>query len=160
MQIMPLWNRMKDWPAGRRLFSFLIGKRIPYSGSIGASVVELGSGSAEVILDEKRAVQNHLGSAHAVALMNLCELTSGLAIHSAMPSTHRAILRNFEIEFLKKARGRLTAKSTYTGCMVDGSKELPTHFDEKVGVQVFNADGELLCQAYALWRVGSKSSKN
>jgi acyl-coenzyme A thioesterase PaaI-like protein len=107
-----LWDRLAKLPLGRTAFGFAIRRIVPYSGSIRAEVLQLGEGHALVRMRDRRSVRNHLGSIHAVAMMNLAELTSGLALHYGMPPSARAILTSFSMVYLKKARGPLTGESS------------------------------------------------
>jgi acyl-coenzyme A thioesterase PaaI-like protein len=102
-----LWDRLERVPGGRRLFSRAIGLMAPYTGTIGAEVVSLTRGRAEVAMRDRRLVRNHLSSVHAVALANLAELTGNLALFYALPDDARFIVAGLSMEYVKKARGRI-----------------------------------------------------
>jgi acyl-coenzyme A thioesterase PaaI-like protein len=104
-----MWDRVSPMPAGRLLFSKLVGQAAPYTGSMGARVVELRRGYSEVILHERRKVRNHLKCVHAIALANLAEMTGNVALAYGMPDDARFIVAGLSIEYLKKARGTITA---------------------------------------------------
>lgn len=145
--LLALWARLQGWPAGKWIFSRLIGFRVPYSGSIKARVEELRPGYARLSLRERRAVRQHLGSIHAVALVNLGELTSGLAMTAALPDRTRGIVLRLSAEFFKKARGTLTAESAVTVPDVQHSTTCT------VGAEIRNAAGEPVCQVTAVWKL-------
>lgn len=142
---------MKAVPGGRFLFSKFIGLHIPYTGTLGAQVAELNEGHAVLELNDRRRVRNHLSSIHAVALMNLAELCSGLALHSALNNEHRAILVHFEIDFLKKARGLLKAEARFDKSKLSIIKQEP--LTEIVAVSVRDLSGEEVVRAQAHWKV-------
>jgi acyl-coenzyme A thioesterase PaaI-like protein len=81
----------------------------PYTGSIGAVVNVLKPGYAEVVLEDRRAVRNHLDCVHAIALANLAELAGNIALAYSLPDDARFIVSGFDIEYTKKARGTITA---------------------------------------------------
>jgi acyl-coenzyme A thioesterase PaaI-like protein len=103
------WGRFRDLPGGPWLFSRLFGLAIPYSGSVRPRIRVLQPGRAVIAMGDRRGVRNHLASIHAIALANLAEMTTGLALGYGLPAGMRTILVRVECEFLKKARGTITA---------------------------------------------------
>jgi acyl-coenzyme A thioesterase PaaI-like protein len=145
------WNRLQFFPAGDFLFSFVLGRIAPYSGSISAKVEALSPGRARVSMKDRRKVRNHLKSIHAIALINLGEIASGLAVLSTIPDTMRGILCEIEAEYLKKARGKLTAIAKF---------ELPSEIDDhspvKVTAELIDEAGEIVTRVHATWMLGYK----
>ena len=96
-------------PAARSIFSRLVGRMAPYTGTIHAQVTVLRAGYAEVQMADRKAVRNHLDCVHAVALANLAELAGNVALAYSLPDDARFIVSGMEIEYVKKARGTITA---------------------------------------------------
>jgi acyl-coenzyme A thioesterase PaaI-like protein len=147
------WDRLSPLPGGKRLFSFGIGQMAPYSGSIGALVEDLRPGYAKVSMRDRRKVRNHLDCVHAIALMNLGEISTGLAVISGMPAGARSILAGLSMEYHAKARGRLVAECT-TPVLETSERSEYTIVGE-----IKNADGEIVATATARWLVGPARSK-
>ena len=103
------WNLMSGVPGGKAVFSRLVGRMAPYTGSIGAHVTVLRTGYAEVEMADRRAVRNHLDCVHAIALANLAELAGNVALAYSLPDDARFIVSGMEIEYVKKARGTIRA---------------------------------------------------
>lgn len=147
-----LWRRCAALPGGGWIFSRLLGLRVPYSGTLGATVEDLAPGRCRVVLRERRRVRNHLRSVHAMALANLGELVTGLALMNSLPDRARGILTGFSMEYLKKARGRLTAE-----CRCDVPADNREHEYLLTG-EIRNDDGDVVAIARARWLVGPESA--
>ena len=145
-QVLDLWRRLAPLPGGRWLFGRLIAFGIPYSASTGAKVRLLEPGHCIVVLTDRRKVRNHLNSIHAVALTNVGELASGLAMTTALPAGTRAIVTKLATEYVKKARGTIVVESRVAD---------PPHPAVPMEVQVeatmTDAAGELVARVQATW---------
>lgn len=154
-RLIKMWNRYGGSTVGRKIFSYVLGRTAPYSGTIKAEVLSLEAGSVQVALKDRRSVRNHLNSIHAIALANLGELASGLAMISAVPENTRAIVVKLEIEYLKKARGRLIA---------EGSATPPDVITESINslalAEIKDADGDTVSRVKVYWRLSPKEDRN
>jgi acyl-coenzyme A thioesterase PaaI-like protein len=135
------WDLLSRVPGGRHVFSRLVGRMAPYTGSIGAVVRELRPGYALVELRDRRAVRNHLDSIHAVALVNLAELCGNIALFYALPDRTRFIVSGLSIEYLKKARGTITAISEcpIPAAGVRAEYKVPVSLRDATGTEVARA---------------------
>jgi acyl-coenzyme A thioesterase PaaI-like protein len=142
------WRQLSALPGGRWLFSRLLGQMAPYTGSIGARVEILKPGYCRVILKDRRAVRNHLRSIHAIALCNLGEVATGLALMNSLPDHPRGILVKICTDYHHKARGTLSAE-----CHCD----IPSDNSEqqyKVVAIVTDDSGETVTTVTATWLIG------
>jgi uncharacterized protein (TIGR00369 family) len=148
--ILEMWERLHRLPAGKTLFSHFLGRMVPYTGTLGAKVLALEPGYARVELTDRRKVRNHLNSIHAVALMNLGEVASGLAFMTGLPKGMRAILTGFEVEFLKKARGTLECECRSPRVLSSESQ------DYIVEASITDSSKTVVCRVRAKWRASTK----
>lgn len=148
--ILARWRRADRSALGRALFSRSLGRAIPYTGTIRPRILELEPGRARVAMDDRRRVRNHLRSIHAIALVNLGEVASGLALLTGLPEDARGIVRGLSIEYLKKARGRLVAECTCAP-PPDGAER-----DVEVESTIRDEAGDAVSVVRVQWRLGPK----
>jgi acyl-coenzyme A thioesterase PaaI-like protein len=110
-RVLDMWKSLSAKTFGKQLFARAISLAVPYTGSISPLVLELESGRAKVQMRDRWGVRNHLRCVHAVALMNLGEAVTGLAVMSLLPPGARGIVRELAMEYVKKARGTITGEA-------------------------------------------------
>lgn len=151
--ILSWWQRLSRWPAGTWLFSLALGRIAPYSGTIGARVLDLRCGYVKVKLRDRRRVRNHLRSIHAIALVNLGEIATGLAVLSTISTNMRGIVTEIHAEYLKKARGTLIAEAEF---------QLPEHLQDdtrcEVEAELRDSSDEIVARVRATWLIGYRTA--
>jgi len=147
-RILRLWRRLSPYPGGRWLFARIFGRLVPYSGSVGPRILVLEPGRAEIEIPDRRSNRNHLGSVHAIALINVAEQASGLAMMVGLPDGIRGIVTNISMSYLKKARGPIRAVSTVVVPTVTTDTEIDVMAD------CLNHEGTVVARATVRWRVG------
>jgi len=144
------WDRLSRLPGGKALFSGMVGVAAPYTGSIGARVLELSRGHARVELADRRKVRNHLDCIHAIALANLAELTGNVAVAYTLPDDARFIVAGMSIDYLEKARGTITGTAH---CPLFASSD-KAEYD--IEVSLTNRGGDEVARATLKTLVGPK----
>jgi acyl-coenzyme A thioesterase PaaI-like protein len=153
-RITAMWRRLRPLPGGRWIFSRMLGWMAPYTGSMGATIQELGPGYSRWTLRDRRRVRNHLNSVHAAALVNLAEVASGTAMLAGLPPGTRGIVRSLSIEYLKKARGTLSAECRCAPPAVDRETDYTVH------ATVTDATGAPVATASVVWRLAPSGEPN
>jgi acyl-coenzyme A thioesterase PaaI-like protein len=153
------YDRLQTLPAGlgNKAFSVVAGLFVPHAARMGFNVDHLTKRSIAVTMPDKRANRNHLQSLHAMALAHLGEFTTGLLLLYAVSSDgYRTILVKYEIEYLHKARGPITARATLELPKAKGkgkTKSLDKK-DVKVVAELSDKKGTVVARALVTWRVG------
>jgi acyl-coenzyme A thioesterase PaaI-like protein len=144
------WQKLAPKFGGTWLFSRILGRMAPYSGSIKPRVVELSPGRAVVLMHDRQAVRNHLRSVHAIALMNLGEISTGLAVLACLGSDRRGIVTKLSMEYSKKARGTMQATCEFHPPAPDFEGPFT------VRANLVDEEGDVVSVATAEWTIGFK----
>jgi acyl-coenzyme A thioesterase PaaI-like protein len=155
MGTLAIWKRFASWPGGKWAFSRLVCLKAPYFGSIRPRFEELRPEYCRIAIAKRRAVTNHLGTVHAIAMCNMAELAGGTLTEVTIPATHRWIPKGMTVEYLKKAATDLVAVAT-PGSKADWSAP----GDYQVNVTVTDRGNETVFRAViSMWVTPKKSAR-
>ena len=100
---------------------------------------------------KRRGVENHIGSVHALAMGNLCELAAGMVTEVTIPTAMRWLPRGMTIEYLRRAESDVTATARLIKI------EWPGHSENiAVPVTIIDANGTEVVRAVITMYVSPK----
>lgn len=137
-----LFERFGGSAPGRWFVSRAICWRAPYFASIAPRIEVLEPGRCVVRIRDRRAVRNHIGSVHAIALCNMAELAGGLATDATIPDSMRWIPKGMTVRYLAKAHGAISAIARVPAITAAAAGS-----ELQVPVEVRNAAGEIVLDA-------------
>ncbi len=141
-----MWKRCEGLPFGKAIFSRIICFKAPYFGSIRPRFEEFRPGFARVSMKKRRAVTNHIGTVHAIAMCNLAELAAGTMTEITIPQSMRWLPKGMTVEYVKKAGTDIEAVATVGEIAEGPAREVP------VTVDIRDAAGGTVCRAtIAMW---------
>jgi len=139
--ILERYQTLERFPAGKFIFSKLVGLTAPFFDKIRPRFVALRPAYCEVTMQDRWGVRNHLGTINAGALCSLAEMTGGLALDSVTPKQLRWIPRSMTVHYLAKATGKITAISEFNPNIVnEGDVVIPIVVKNSDDKTVFTAD--------------------
>ncbi|YAL82192.1 hotdog fold domain-containing protein [Dermacoccaceae bacterium W4C1] len=96
------YQRLADRRGGKFVFSLAYSIGAPYFASVRPRVVAMQPNFGEVVIKKRRAVQNHIGTVHAIAVANGLEAAMGLLCEATVPAGMRWIPRGITLEYITK----------------------------------------------------------
>lgn len=144
-------------PLGVSLFSTLVGAFAPYSASVNPKVRRMQKSDKDITVvatfEDRPWLRNPFQSVHAVALTNIGECASGVAIVSILQDRRfrgvKGIPVRIDTEYFKKGRGRMTATA------VVGFADLKEGIS-KFQTNVTDEKGELIATCHVTWSFREK----
>jgi uncharacterized protein (TIGR00369 family) len=134
--VLALYNQ-----SGAEAFSQMLCQMAPYFSTINPLMTQLRPGYAEAKLPFCKAVTNHLGTVHAIAMCNAAELVAGSMTNVSIPEGARWIPQGMNVKYLAKAKTSLRA-------VADGSQlDWTTTGEKVVPVAIFDEQEQLVCSA-------------
>lgn len=133
--LLTLYAKCLKLPAGKRIFSAAFARKAPYFRSIKPLVTALQPNFCQLQIKKRKAVENHIGTVHAIALCNGLEMAMGAVAEASIPKHLRWIPKGMEVAYTAKADSDIRIEAhTDPAAWVPG--------DMKVDVVGYRADGE------------------
>lgn len=106
--VMDMWQKLSPLPGGKFLISQVISRKAPYFKTVGATIEELRPNYTKVTMKKRRAVQNHIGTVHVIAICNLLEMAMGVCAEASIPKHLRWIPKGMSVDYTAKAGTDIT----------------------------------------------------
>jgi acyl-coenzyme A thioesterase PaaI-like protein len=106
--VLDLWNKLSGLPQGKRVFSVAFSRKAPYFATVRPRFTKLRPHYAELVVPKRRAVHNHIGTLHAIALCNGLEAAMGALAEVTIPGDQRWIPKGMDISYTAKATSDVT----------------------------------------------------
>ncbi len=148
MNVLALFEKSKTIPVlGTRVFDWGFSRKAPYFGSISPRFTVVEANHAELVIKNRRAVHNHIGTVHAIALCNGLEAAMGALAEASIPRTKRWIPKGMTVHYTAKADSDIT-------CIAETNPEQWTSDDPDLPVRVrgVRVDGTVVIEGeIRLW---------
>jgi uncharacterized protein (TIGR00369 family) len=139
-----LWQAIASKPFGKLFFSLVVAHKAPYFSTIAPRFEALAPGHCRVRMRKRRAVHNHIGTVHAIALCNLAELVAGVCTDVSVPKGIRWLPKSMNVEYLAKANSDVTGECQIPPIIWSDTMQMQ---DLVVEVHVKDRSDTLVCRA-------------
>jgi acyl-coenzyme A thioesterase PaaI-like protein len=150
-QVLGMWEKLRGVPGGSRMFSVAFAWKAPYFRSVRPRFVHVSPNFASLVLPKRRAVQNHIGTVHAIAVCNGLEAAMGALAEATVPSGKRWLPKGMAVEYLAKSTSDLTCSAETDPDAWTAGPDVP------VRVKATRTDGTVVVQGTIdLWVTDKK----
>ncbi|MEH6835402.1 MULTISPECIES: hotdog fold domain-containing protein [Falsihalocynthiibacter] len=110
--IMRTYKKALKLPYGAQLFSAYAARKAPYFKTVRPLVTRLEPHRCDILIKKRRAVQNHIGTMHVIAIANGLEMAMGFMAEASVPANFRWIPKGMTLEYPAKANTDLTCTAS------------------------------------------------
>ncbi|MDT8408463.1 MAG: hotdog fold domain-containing protein [Wenzhouxiangellaceae bacterium] len=107
--LLKLYARCNRLPWGKAIFSRLFARKARYFATIQPLVTQLEPNFCEVHFKKRRAVENHIGSVHVIAICNALEMAMGGLAEASIPKHLRWIPKGMQVGYTARADSNIRA---------------------------------------------------
>lgn len=107
-KVLSMWQTLSGLPGGKFLFSQVVSRKAPYFKTVNAQIDELRPNYARLHIKKRKAVENHIGTVHVIAICNLLEMAMGVCAEASIPPHLRWIPKGMSVDYTAKAGSDIT----------------------------------------------------
>lgn len=149
-------EKIKGYPTW--LFSALIGRVVPFTGTARIQYEKMSREEVMVSLRNRRKVRNHIGQIHAAGMMLLAETATGMVVGMNIPDDKIPLIKSMKTDFVKRSTGDMRAIAHLSTEQIDKIKTLEKG-EVQVPVTVRDAAGVEPVLVEAIWAWIPKKKK-
>lgn len=143
--LLALQEKMNRLPFGQAIFSKVFAAKAPYFKTIKPYIETLEPNLCRVRLPKRKAVYNHIGTVHAIAVCNALEMAMGAMAEASIPKHLRWLPKGLNVNYLAKSTTDLIAEASL-------SSDAWQPGDVNVTVKATDANGQVVVEGIIpLW---------
>ncbi|ENU23267.1 hypothetical protein F993_02136 [Acinetobacter proteolyticus] len=97
------YQALQKIPGGLTVLSRVISRVAPYFRTVDPVITKLEVGLCQASMSKRRAVENHIGTVHVIAICNGLEFVMGVAVEASIPSHLRWLPKGMHVDYVSKA---------------------------------------------------------
>jgi len=140
------------------LLTKLFCSQVKYAKTSGVKLLKISHHQTELLLENKKKVQNHIGGIHAVAAAVLAESATGIVFGMNVPDSRLPLLKSMNIRYQRRMQGNLLAKASLTDAQI-ADIEQAEKGDIIVPVSITDESGQPPIECEMQWAWVSKKPK-
>ena len=150
-------NSLPDFVRVKALSTFF-GNFVKFTGTAGIKIEELTDKKSVITLKNKKSVQNHIGSVHAVASILIAESATGYLIGMNVPDSSVPVIKTIKADYVKRAKGDMKAVASLTDKQIEQIRTQEKG-ETVVKVTVTDAEGKEPILMEMIWAWTPKKRK-
>ncbi|AFT71219.1 Thioesterase (4HBT) superfamily enzyme [Alloalcanivorax dieselolei B5] len=123
--LLNLYRKTRRIPKGRELFSLIFSRKAPYFRTVRPLIAELRPNYCEVHIKKRKAVENHIGTVHVIAICNALEAAMGAMAEASIPKHLRWIPKGMDVHYTAKASSDIVATAEVAADAWENGPDLP-----------------------------------
>lgn len=147
-----LYERCLKLPFGRKIFSAMFARKAPYFATIKPLITELEPNFCQLTFKKRKAVQNHIGTVHAIAVCNGMEMAMGALAEASIPKHLRWIPKGMNVQYLAKTNSDVTIEAK-------ASEQIWQVGEQPITVEAKRDDGTVVAAGEIIIYVSEKPKK-